>query len=176
MSIEQKLPQEGMDQKFRLILDKSGLLTIFHCKAGANMSMDQKLVHLKKSGANLTMQRQALLEYLQGCDCHPTAEDLYRVVRMTYPSISRATVYNNLDFFKKRGLIREITIERDKARYDPNIEPHCHFLCRQCGQICDVDIEPYPLVALRGLGHTVEELKVYIFGTCSTCVGEGDDA
>jgi Fur family peroxide stress response transcriptional regulator len=78
---------------------------------------------------------------------------------------------------KQHGLIQEITIERNKAHYDYNINPHHHFLCGHCVRIYDVAMEKVLLEQEALLdGHKIEEARLYITGTCSACLREGDNA
>jgi Fur family peroxide stress response transcriptional regulator len=90
--------------------------------------MDEKLAGLRDKGLKLTIQRKAVLEYLRMHAHHPTAEEIYEALRESYPSVSRATVYNSLDVLKRHELIREITIERNKARYECDEKSHHHFM------------------------------------------------
>ncbi len=141
------------------------------------MALEEKITRLKEKGILLTIQRYAVLEFLQDNGLHPTVEEIFQSLSGIYPALSRATVYNTLELFKRHGLIQEITIERDKARYDYRIEPHHHFLCRQCGRIYDVDVEGCPIEKEEWVdGHKVEELRPYIIGICSKCLKEGGDA
>ena len=141
------------------------------------MTLEQKQAGLKGRGILLTIQRSAILAFLQDNTQHPTAEEIYQSLRGMYPALSRATVYNTLDLFKQHGLVQEITIERHKAHYDYNTEPHHHFLCRLCGSIYDLGIKDVPLEQGGWLdGHKIEETRLYISGTCSTCLKEKGNA
>lgn len=125
--------------------------------------------YLRELGLNPTMQRLAVLEHLSGHRTHPTIEEVYAAVRKRHPTISKATVYNVMDALKKAGALQELTIERQAARYDINVSPHPHFLCRQCGKLYDIDIpcaiRPGDMVN----GHRTESVQTYIFGVCSQC-------
>jgi Fur family peroxide stress response transcriptional regulator len=143
----------------------------------SKMTIEEKKAKLKDKGVLLTIQRAAVLEFLQDYTQHPTAEEIYQSLRGMYPALSRATIYNTLDLFKQHGLIQEITIERSKAHYDFNTEPHHHFLCSHCGRIYDVALEKIPFERVKWLdGHKMEEAWLYITGTCSACLREGNDA
>ena len=142
------------------------------------MTVGEKKAKLKEKGVLLTIQRSAVLEFLQDNTGHPTAEEIYQSLSERYPALSRATVYNTLALCKQHGIIQEITIERTKAHYDYKTEPHHHFLCRLCTRIYDVDVgeaihvEP----AARLEGHKIEEVRIYITGTCAVCLKAGNDA
>lgn len=85
-----------------------------------------------------TPQRLAILDYLEGNTSHPSAEDIYRAVSKTYQSMSFATVYNTLNTLAKAGALRELTIDPERKRYDPNTSRHHHLICALCGKIVDI--------------------------------------
>ena len=124
---------------------------------------------LRQLGLVPTAQRLAVLERLENVRSHPTAEEVYRVLRDRFPSISRATVYNSLDALKRAGAILKLTIARETAHYDGQVVPHPHFLCRECGTLYDVDL-PCPVrPGDEILGHAVETVQVYLYGLCVDC-------
>ena len=135
----------------------------------SNMNDRTRSEELRKLGLVPTIQRLAILNYLDKHRTHPTAEEVYDAVRDRFPSLSRATVYNSLDALKRAGAILELTIAREAARYDAYASPHPHFLCRSCRTLHDVDlpcsIRPGDLV----LGHQVEVVHVYLYGLCQDC-------
>jgi len=125
------------------------------------------------------MQRVAVIEYLRTTRQHPTADEVYQQVSATHPSISRATVYNVLHALVDAGLVCELTIDRDAARYDLCAHPHAHFRCRECHQLYDIDVA-VPLAAGQEIdGHQVEAVSTYLYGLCAACRKmhpEGDHA
>ncbi len=124
---------------------------------------------LRKLGLVPTIQRLAVLEFLEGNHTHPTADEVYQGVKEHFPSIAKATVYNVLDALKKAGAIRELAIARQAAHYDSNSNPHPHFLCRSCNALIDVDL-PCPIrPGDEILGHLVESVNTYLYGTCAAC-------
>jgi Fur family peroxide stress response transcriptional regulator len=143
----------------------------------SKMTVEEKKAKLKEKGVLLTIQRSAVLEFLHNNTEHPTAEEIYQSLRGMYSALSRATIYNTLDLLKKHGLIQEITIERNKAHYDYKTEPHHHFLCSHCARIYDVAMEKVPCKREEWVdGHKMEAVRLYITGTCSACLREGNDA
>ena len=133
---------------------------------------------LRKLGLMPTIQRLAVLDYLERNKVHPTADEVYRGVKEGFPTLSKATVYNVLDALKRAGAIRELTIARQAARYDIVTSPHPHFMCRVCGRVYDVDL---PHAVQEGDvvdGHQVESVQTYIYGICADCLKkrEGKDA
>ena len=72
-----------------------------------------------------TRQRQTLYETLRACTCHPTAEELYRMLPCT-GGMSRATVYNTLETLCSAGLVRRLPTPVGCCRFDADISDHLH--------------------------------------------------
>ena len=68
-------------------------------------------------------------------------KDIYAAVRRRIPSISLATVYNNLRLFIECGLLREVTPHASTLRVDGNLEPHHHLVCSRCKSVQDIEGE-----------------------------------
>ncbi len=102
--------------------------------------MRTKYFQKRESGPRFkrTPQRLAILDYLEGNTSHPSAEDIYRAVSKRYQSLSVATVYNTVNTLAKTGALRELTIDPERKRYDPDTSGHHHLICALCGMIVDV--------------------------------------
>ena len=121
-------------------------------------------------GLKLTPQRIAILDFLQGNLSHPSAEDVYKAVRRTFPTMSYATVYNTLETLKDRGRVVELTGDPGKKRFDPNPLPHHHLICIRCRRIEDLRVEfrlDVPKKARAGYELTGNHIEFY--GTCPGC-------
>ena len=127
---------------------------------------------LREAELRLTPQRFAVLEYLDRAEGHPTADQIATEVNRRFPRASRATVYNTLNALRDAGLVREVTHGDDAAaRYESNVEPHHHFVCRVCGRLEDVPTEAFAApksVELEG-GHEVETFELVLRGVCGKC-------
>ena len=77
-------------------------------------------------------KREAILECLRSTDSHPAAEWVYAQLKPSIPDLSLATVYRNLGQFRKDGTIQVIGNVDGEERYDGDISPHSHFICRSC--------------------------------------------
>lgn len=86
-----------------------------------------------------TPQRLAVYRELAATLRHPSAESLYRQVRQALPSISLDTVYRTLRFLEQHQLAERIGSDGDRARYDADVAPHAHFLCKICGRVDDLE-------------------------------------
>ncbi len=85
-----------------------------------------------------TPQRRALYEALLGTKSHPTAEELYRIVKPATRRLSRATVYNTLETLCEVGLARKLPSNRGCCRYDADVSEHLHICFREDGAIRDL--------------------------------------
>ena len=103
--------------------------------------MENSLKVLKEHDIRPTQQRLEVYRILLKKGKHLTAEQIYERIRIRMPAVSLATVYTVLDLFKQKQLINEIRIQFDKSCYEARIDPHHHFLCKQCDSILDVDMK-----------------------------------
>ena len=70
------------------------------------------------------------------------------IVNARHPETSKATVYNTLNLFREKGLIREVIVDPNKVFYDSNTEEHHHFYDVVNGTLTDI---PPGEVSLAGL-------------------------
>jgi len=107
----------------------------------------------------------AVAEYVLSTEAHPTAEQVWAEVRARLPLISRATVYNTLNLLVRKGLLRQIQLAEGRVGFDPNLEPHHHFIDEATGLVLDIPweaLEVRRVDALRGLD--VREYQVVLRG------------
>jgi len=86
-----------------------------------------------------TTQRKVIIEELKKLKTHPTADELYEIVKKRLPKISLGTVYRNLEQLSKAGKILKLGISGKQKRFDGNIEKHFHLRCDACGSVRDID-------------------------------------
>lgn len=127
---------------------------------------------LKSTGVRMTPQRHAILAYLFETMEHPTADDIYKALEDKFPSMSVATVYNNLRLFKEADLVRELTYGDASSRFDSNVSKHYHAICRSCGKIMDFEypnLDEVELVASQETGFHVDSHRMEVYGYCTDC-------
>lgn len=86
----------------------------------------------------MTPQRRIILQLLREAHSHPTADELFHLVRETLPRISLGTVYRNLETLSSCGLIRKLELGGTQKRFDAETYDHCHVRCIRCGRVDDV--------------------------------------
>jgi Fur family transcriptional regulator, peroxide stress response regulator len=125
-----------------------------------------------KAGLAATHQRHIVYEAVVASHGHRSPEQIYSAVRRRIPSISLATVYNNLRLFVEHGLLREVTPHASTLRVDGNTEPHHHLVCSRCKEVQDIESDLIDLKRLsRKLpkGFDLTSPVVEVFGLCSRC-------
>ncbi len=118
----------------------------------------------------LTPQRIAIFEYLEGNKSHPSVYDVYKYVVKKFPSMSFATVYNTLNTLVRNGKLKELSVDPDKKRFDPNTHPHHHLRCIKCSKIIDVELD-YNLDLHDNKFKDFEILgsEIEFYGLCNDC-------
>ena len=122
----------------------------------------------------MTRQRQLILEQLRSMKTHPTADEIYTLVRAKLPRISLGTVYRNLQLLTGQGVIRSIPSSSGQTRYDGDMGDHFHIRCRTCGKVVDL---PYSIDVNINRKDDGEEFKfdivgykIELIGDCRECV------
>jgi len=134
---------------------------------------------LASAGFRPTRQRRAVFESLQAMRTHPTAEEVFSVVRRDLPHISLATVYKALESLAASGLALKLGCAEGSARYDARVDVHYHTRCRVCGHVADVEADGRILGALAGLPvplAAVEQVRLEFHGLCARCHALGSGA
>ena len=103
---------------------------------------------LRNSGLRPTKQRLKICEVLFNTEktFHFTINDLSKIIsEKLNEKISLATVYNTVHAFKKKGYLKEISINSDKSYFDTNTSAHHHFYDEDTNELIDCetnDIDP----------------------------------
>ena len=93
---------------------------------------------LKKHGIQPTAHRVAVAEYVLYTEEHPSADKVWAGVQENFPMLSRATIYNALNLFVEKGLLRVLDLAPDSVLFDPNTDRRHHFIDENTGQIYDI--------------------------------------
>ena len=102
----------------------------------------KKIVQLlRRHGISPTVQRVKIASTLLLRPQHLSAEQVLTLTNQTGRPVSKATVYNSLGLFARKGLIRELFVDQERAFYDTSTHPHHHFYNPVTQEICDIDPE-----------------------------------
>ena len=115
------------------------------------------------SNLRMTRQRKVIT--------HPSADEVYEMVRKRLPRISLGTVYRNLEILSESGDIQKLEPGCSLKRFDGDTSEHCHIRCVRCDRIADAplpdvkfDLEQVESSDFEITGHRLEFL-----GLCSEC-------
>lgn len=127
-------------------------------------SPDEIAVRLRTHDINPTSQRVEIAQILFTRREHLSAEEVFSLVNGQTVRVSKATVYNTLGLFAKRGLIREVIADPERVFYDPNTAPHHHFYDSTTGKLMDIPAEEVQIGALPALpdGMRMEGVEVIV--------------
>ncbi len=130
----------------------------------------------KEQNLRMTRQRRVILTELKKLKTHPSADEIYELVRRHMPRISLGTVYRNLEILSELGEIQKLEFGGTLK------EKHYHIRCVQCNRIDDVEMDVIGnledklsgLTRYSVMGHHLEFL-----GLCPECmegaIGEKDE-
>jgi Fur family iron response transcriptional regulator len=93
---------------------------------------------LESHGMHATAQRIRIAELLFACEQHLTAEQVIRLLSKDGARVSKATVYNTLNLFADKGLLKTLSVDRERSMFDSNTQPHHHFHIEGTGELIDV--------------------------------------
>ena len=120
----------------------------------------------------MTRQRRVILEELRKVNTHPSADEIYEMVRKRLPRISLGTVYRNLEVLSASGDIQKLELGCSLRRFDGTPEDHYHIRCTRCDRVVDapigfsIDIEQKlkDETDFKIIGHKIE-----FVGICPDC-------
>ena len=125
----------------------------------------ETLQALTEHGIQPSAQRVAVAEYVLYTTDHPSADQVWAEVKRSFPMLSRATVYNTLNLFTEKGLLRELVLAEGRIVFDPKLDPHHHFLDEETGEIVDVPWSALDVRRVHSLsGFDVREYQVVMRG------------
>ena len=126
----------------------------------------------KHPNLRMTRQRKVILEELRKVNTHPSADEVYEMVRKRLPRISLGTVYRNLEILSESGDIQKLEAGCSPKRFDGNSSEHCHIRCVRCGRIADLPMDPDFEIDLARVNSADFEIighRLEFLGLCPQC-------
>lgn len=142
---------------------------------GATLERDIR-ERFRRSGYTLTSQRRAVLEALGESRGHPSAEDVYLLVKQKNPRVALGTVYQALGVLEEIGVIEAKHWSESPTRYDLNVGPHLDIRCLRCGEVAEVPgvhFENLEDSIRAATPYEVTRATVVVEGLCPACRAEG---
>lgn len=123
---------------------------------GAGREQGQAADLLRRHGLRVTAPRVAVARCLTGADRHLSAEDVLDRLRTAGCRCARATVYNVLNEFVRRGLVRTVSVPGGPTWFDPVVEPHAHLYREDTGELTDLPSDALPGPDALGIPRDME--------------------
>lgn len=100
---------------------------------------------LERRGVTPTQQRLDVGEVILAMPQHRSADQIIAGIKRKGFSVSKATVYNTLNLFCERGLLRTVNVDPERQFYDSTVGPHHHLYNIDTGELMDVEPEKVSL-------------------------------
>jgi Fur family transcriptional regulator, iron response regulator len=125
---------------------------------------DQLVDLLRRRGISPTHQRIEIACALFARGEHLSADQILAIVNDRHSETSKATVYNTLNLFLEKKLIREVIVDPNKVFYDPNTDPHHHLYNIDTGELTDINAERIEVSGLPPLpqGMVTEGVDIIV--------------
>ena len=122
---------------------------------------------LRSSGLRPTKQRIKICKLLfdRKKTFHFTVNDLSKILKNEMSEkISLATIYNTVHSFKKKGYLKEISVNKDKSYFDTNVTEHHHFFDTKENELIDIDSSKVQLKNIPNppKGKSIKDIDVII--------------
>lgn len=117
-------------------------------------------------------QREKILEVLKNTKTHPTANEVYEMVREEMPHISLGTVYRNLAFLSEEGSILKLDVGSGTEHFDGDVSDHYHVVCTCCRRLTDIFTHDEALneMAQKHFSGEIKKHSLVFYGTCGDCL------
>ena len=124
---------------------------------------------------NYSKQREEIIGIIKELYNHPTAEEIYFLTKQKDSSVSRSTVYRNLNVLVQEGIVTQIAVSNGPDRYDyiQNREKHGHAICDKCAKVYDFlyvfNLKEMKNSITKQTGVDVWDDGIVIKGICDSC-------
>ena len=119
-----------------------------------------------------TIQKGLIWDAVSESDNHPNAEQIYDSIVLQHPSISRATVYRNLNMLVDEGRVKRVRVLGGPDHFDRTLGPHYHIQCTRCKQVSDIELFEDIVLnreKMNTYGYELESYELVFNGICPDC-------
>lgn len=126
------------------------------------MTREGVLALFDRHGILPTPQREEIAGVLLERPQHLSAEQIIDTLKASGSGVSKATVYNTLNLFADRGLVKEVMVDPVRKFYDSTTRPHHHFYNVDTGMLSDIPDEQVAFEQLPRLPEGTEHESVEV--------------
>lgn len=142
--------------------------------AEASELIAQVARRLRAQGERMTEPRAAVLRALAGTPGHLRMDEIAEAVAVTNPGVHRASVYRTVAALGELGLVQHVHLGHGATAYHlvPEVGPHPHAECHECGRVLDLPANTLADVATRlrhDFGFSLDGTHVALSGRCAEC-------
>ena len=152
-----------------------------------NSNCSQRGMNMSQPQTRMTRQRMVILEELRKVKTHPTADELYAMVRTRMPRISLGTVYRNLEKMVEQGMVAKYNVDGTSSACFEYLgaEEHCHKTscfhckCEKCGKLIHLHCEDVVKLEQHLMdrhGFRMDPCRTVFYGICEECRSVEDEA
>ncbi|MGB9638055.1 MAG: Fur family transcriptional regulator [bacterium] len=123
---------------------------------------------LLSKGIKPSYIRLKILEYLISNENHPTVDDIYQELKKIFPTLSKTTIYLNLNLFVKNNLVKALNVDNNEQRFDFIKQEHINFFCEKCKKIYDIPIKEIK-IEYENSNYEIKDIILYLKGICKEC-------
>ena len=119
-----------------------------------------------------TIQKGLIWDAVSEAYNHPNAEQIYDTIVSKHPSISRATVYRNLNMLVDEGRVKRVRVLGGPDHFDRTLGKHYHIQCTHCKQVSDIELLSDIVLnsdSLETHGYELESYELVFNGICPDC-------
>ncbi len=133
-----------------------------HAHFAARADRQRLQAMLAEHGIQPTAQRVRIAEVLFAREQHLTADQVIRALARAGTRVSKATVYNTLNLFATKGLLKQLQVDTARAIFDSNTAPHHHFHVEDTDELIDVPPGAVEIARLPELPPGTESASVEV--------------
>ena len=119
-----------------------------------------------------TIQKGLVWEAVSSASNHPNAEQIYEKIVLKHTSISRATVYRNLNMLVDEGKVKRIRVLGGPDHFDRTLHQHFHIQCIGCKKVDDIEVVgdfEFSPSNVHAHGYLLDSFEIVFNGVCPDC-------
>ncbi len=126
---------------------------------------------LKSYQLTVTPQRVEIVN-LFSSHGHLSIDTLYSFLQKSFPSLSLATVYKNINLMLEKNFVTEVQLENNKNVYELKKDEHSHVTCKECHEIVDIFLDTMSLYheVAKISQFRLETSNIVFQGVCPRCL------
>ncbi|NMB07535.1 MAG: transcriptional repressor [Tissierellia bacterium] len=125
--------------------------------------------YLREHNIKPSTIRIKVLEFLLNNRIHPTVDEIYKSLIEDIPTLSKTSIYNTLDLFSEKGVVKILALCEKELRYDIDTNSHGHFKCEKCGKVYDFPLEGNLIIKDELEGFKINSENIHLYGICKKC-------